>query len=129
MKALAAGNIFQKVNMRPVDIFAVLSHETRLRCLLLLLDQAELCVCDLTAVIGAPQPSVSRHLGQLRTVGLVTDRRQGQWIYYRLADGLPAWVMTILRATAQSVAGASPFDGDRQATTALLMRDVGRRCR
>ena len=116
------------MNIKAVDIFAVLSHEIRLRCVLLLLDHAELCVCDLTAVIGAPQPSVSRHLGQLRTVGLVADRRQGQWIYYRLAAGLPEWVMTILQATAQHVAGSSPFEGDRRATAALLTRDNGRRC-
>ena len=116
------------MNIQPVDFFSLLSHEIRLRCVLMLLDQPELCVCDLTAVIGAPQPSVSRHLGQLRTAGLVADRRQGQWIYYRLEGGLPQWVMTVLEATAQAVLDTAPYTGDREAVATFAHGDT-RRCR
>lgn len=64
--------------------FKSLSDETRLR-ILALLQGGELCVCDLMAVLELPQSTVSRHLATLRHAGLVEDRRQGVWMYYRLA--------------------------------------------
>jgi DNA-binding transcriptional ArsR family regulator len=69
-------------NILSETLFAILVNTTRLRSLLLLLQQGELCVCELTYVIGATQPNMSRHLAQLQEAGLVADRRQGQWIYY-----------------------------------------------
>lgn len=65
-------------------LFKALSDETRLR-ILALLTAGELCVCDLMAVLELPQSTVSRHLAYLRNNGLVEDRRQGVWMYYRLA--------------------------------------------
>lgn len=64
-------------------LFKALSDETRLR-ILALLGEGELCVCDLMAILDLPQSTVSRHLAYLRNVGLVEDRRQGVWMYYRL---------------------------------------------
>jgi len=70
-------------------IFKALADETRLR-ILLLLTRGELCVCDLMAVLELPQSTVSRHLATLRHAGWVEDRRQGVWMYYKLAqDGEP----------------------------------------
>jgi ArsR family transcriptional regulator len=68
--------------------FKALSDETRLR-ILVLLTQGELCVCDLMAVLQLPQSTVSRHLAYLRNAGLLTDRREGVWMYYRLAKQMP----------------------------------------
>lgn len=65
-------------------LFKTLSDETRLR-ILALLGQGELCVCDLMAALALPQSTVSRHLATLRNAGIVEDRRQGIWMYYRLA--------------------------------------------
>jgi ArsR family transcriptional regulator len=64
-------------------LFKALSDETRLR-ILSLLTADELCVCDLMEVLQLPQSTVSRHLAYLRNAGLVYDRRQGVWMYYRL---------------------------------------------
>lgn len=64
-------------------LFKALSDETRLR-ILSLLTAGELCVCDLMEVLQLPQSTVSRHLAYLRSTGLVDDRRQGVWMYYRL---------------------------------------------
>ncbi|NOY87391.1 MAG: metalloregulator ArsR/SmtB family transcription factor [Deltaproteobacteria bacterium] len=66
--------------------FKTLANETRLR-ILALLTSGELCVCDLMAALDLPQSTVSRHLATLRNSGLVEDRRQGVWMYYRLAQG------------------------------------------
>ncbi len=67
-------------------LFKALSDETRLR-ILALLCRGELCVCELMAVLELPQSTVSRHLAYLRNASLVLDRRQGVWMYYRLAPG------------------------------------------
>ncbi len=67
------------------QLFKALSEEVRLR-ILNLLANGELCVCDLMAVLDLPQSTVSRHLAYLRNCGLVSDRREGVWMYYRLAD-------------------------------------------
>lgn len=68
------------------QIFKALSDETRLRILGLLLE-GELCVCELVAVLGLPQSTVSRHLANLRNARLVIDSRHGIWMHYRLPDG------------------------------------------
>jgi ArsR family transcriptional regulator, arsenate/arsenite/antimonite-responsive transcriptional repressor len=61
-----------------------LSDETRLRILALLRD-GEICVCHIHGGLRLPQPTISRHLAYLRKAGLVEARRQGIWMYYRLA--------------------------------------------
>jgi len=63
-----------------------LSDWTRLR-ILAALSVRPLCVCEITKLLDAEQPSVSRHLGILRTAGLVEDRRDGRWVSYRLSEG------------------------------------------
>jgi ArsR family transcriptional regulator len=67
--------------------------------MLMLCAEAELCVCELIHALDDSQPKVSRHLGQLRACGLLEDRRQGQWIYYRLHPQLPAWAREVLEVT------------------------------
>ena len=68
------------------QLFKALSDDTRLRILGLLLE-GELCVCDLVAILGLPQSTVSRHLSYLKHSGLVDDRRHGVWMHYQLAAG------------------------------------------
>ncbi len=65
--------------------FRALAHPARLR-ILDLLAQGEACVCHLTAVLGQRQPYVSQQLMVLRAAGLVTDRKDGLMVYYRLRD-------------------------------------------
>jgi ArsR family transcriptional regulator len=112
----------------PRDLFAALAHETRLRCLILLVRHEELCVCELTHAIGAAQPHISRHLAQLRELGLVTDRRDGLWIHYRVNPALPEWVGAVLRETAAAVGAERPFTEDEQALTAMPNRPGASRC-
>ena len=64
--------------------FHALSDPTRL-ALLLRLRNGESCVCDLMDVLDAAQSRLSFHLKVLKEAGLVTDRRDGRWVYYTLA--------------------------------------------
>lgn len=66
-------------------LFRAFADHTRLRILNVLRD-GELCVGDLVEILGVPQPTVSRHLTQLRESGLVRTRKQGLWSFYSLAE-------------------------------------------
>lgn len=75
-----------KLDVRPVSkLFKALGDETRLR-IIALLSHGELCVCHIEAALNLNQPNASRQLGVLRAAGVVEPRREGNWIYYRLAD-------------------------------------------
>jgi ArsR family transcriptional regulator len=81
------------------DYFKGLADINRLRIINLLL-QGELCGCDIQYVVGSSQSNVSRHLTYLKRSGLVTDRREGYRVYYRLIqDNKPEYkeLLTYLR--------------------------------
>lgn len=69
-----------------VEIFKAAADPCRLR-ILKLLKEGELCVCEIMTALKKPQSSTSHHLSILREAGLVKERRDGKWSYYRLADG------------------------------------------
>ncbi|WP_326826504.1 metalloregulator ArsR/SmtB family transcription factor [Streptosporangium sp. NBC_01639] len=71
---------------RLADLFRLLGDPTRARLLYALLEAGELCVCDLTETVEVSDTAVSHALRLLRTAGIVTSRRAGRMIYYRLAD-------------------------------------------
>jgi len=116
------------MHISPESLFAALTNSTRLRCLLLLLEHGELCVCELTQALEAAQPNVSRHLAHLREAGLVVDRRQGLWIFYRLHPDLPEWVLQVLRTTASGVGSTSPYAEDRARLRRMPTRPDTARC-
>lgn len=68
---------------RLARIFHALSDETRLG-ILARLTHGERCVCELTDELDAAQSRLSFHLKVLKDAGLVTDRREGRWMYYSL---------------------------------------------
>ncbi len=68
---------------RAVQLFHALSDETRLE-IVRLLSHGERCVCELQNVLDAAQSRLSFHLKTLKDAGLVSDRRDGRWIYYAL---------------------------------------------
>jgi DNA-binding transcriptional ArsR family regulator len=65
------------------QMFKALAHPARL----LMLDElsrGERCVCELAALVGSEMPTVSRHLSQLKSVGIVDDEKRGVQVFYRL---------------------------------------------
>ena len=65
-------------------ILKALANPARLR-IVKLLEADELCVCDIITVIGLKQSTISKHLNILKNAGLVDDRKDGTWAYYRLS--------------------------------------------
>ena len=68
-----------------VTVFKALTDETRLK-IIKLLEQGELCVCDIVAALDMQQSKVSFHLGVLKEAGFIQDRKQGKWTHYRIHD-------------------------------------------
>lgn len=83
-------------HLTPPLVCKCLADEIRARIALLVARERELCVCELVCALGVSQPKISRHLAQLRACGLLADRRQGQWVFYRLHPDLPDWVHELL---------------------------------
>lgn len=79
-----------------VQTFKLLADEQRLRALMLL-DQKELCVCQLMGVLGISQPLVSRNLSLLRRAGFLEERREGKLVFYRVKAILPQDKSEIMR--------------------------------
>jgi ArsR family transcriptional regulator len=67
------------------QFFRALADRTRLRVLNLLGDD-EVCVCFLVEILKTNQPSISRHLSYLRRAGIVSVRREGRWMHYRITE-------------------------------------------
>jgi ArsR family transcriptional regulator len=82
---------------RMEQLFKAMADQTRLR-ILALLAGGEVCVCDIHETLRIPQPRASRHLAYLRRTGLVLDRKEGLWVYYRLADPDDPVLQTLLSA-------------------------------
>ena len=66
-----------------VNIFKLLSDETRLR-IIILLSQQELCVCQLSGILDVHQPKISKNLSKLRDMNLVVGRRNEKFVFYSL---------------------------------------------
>lgn len=79
-----------------IKAFKALGDETRMR-LLKLLEQRELCVCEIMQALNMTQSRVSRNLGILKNAGFVKDRRDGLWVHYSLNyEDAPSHVQQLL---------------------------------
>lgn len=81
-----------------LQILSALAEPTRLAAIRLLADGGEHCVCELMARLDATQSRMSRHMAVLRDAGLVSDRRDAQWVRYRLNPEMPAATRAIVDA-------------------------------
>jgi ArsR family transcriptional regulator len=79
-------------------LFAALADRTRLR-LLNLMNGREVCVCHFVEILRQSQPKISRHLAYLRKAGVVSARREGKWMHYRIERPIDAGAAGILNAT------------------------------
>ena len=98
-----------------LNIVKAVSDPTRLAILWLVFKESELCVCEITHALGVSQPKVSRHLAILKKLGLLKGMRRGQWVYYRLIDGLPTWLYDLF----QGVLGPSAVEVDANSEVTL----------
>lgn len=96
---IVAGALNSTQAERIARVFKALGDPTRVRLLSLISasDTGEMCICDLTDVVGLAQPTVSHHMKQLAEAGLVVREQRGKWAYFRVVDGaLEAAARTLL---------------------------------
>jgi len=108
----------------PNELFSLLSDETRLRCLILLQKEGELCVCEISQIIGSIQPKISRHLALMRKSGLVSDERRGQWVYYSLNQELPEWAKRLIESTLENLMKEEPYHSDMKMMFSLKKENI-----
>jgi len=101
-----------------------LADENRLRIIGVLRGR-ELCVCQLIELLGLAPSTVSKHLSILRSARLIDSRKQGRWMYYRLADpaGASRHIIGALDWTVRSVAATDQFVWDNERMEAILEID------
>lgn len=102
------------------QIFKALSDPIRLRMILLLQSEGELCVCDLMAVLKLPQSTVSRHLAYLKRSCWVDTRREGVWMYYQLSRESCQMCRELLDTLQKNVSTLAEAVADRKALTEFL---------
>ena len=90
-----------------------MADPTRLR-ILGLVAAGEVCVCHLHETLGVPQPTASRHLAYLRRAGLVDGRREGLWVYYRMATLPDDILRTLVEAVTHCAGHVETVERDRK---------------
>ena len=93
--------------------FAALADRTRLRLLNLMRD-GEICVCFLADTLETNDPKISRHLAYLKRANLVTGRRDGKWMHYRINEPTDAKAKEILNSTLDMLASDAEMQKDRK---------------
>ena len=123
-------NISSYIDMKDtVALLKALADPTRLR-ILLLLQVRELCVCELTYILGMEQSRVSHHMRILREAGLTTDRRQGRWMIYRLPKRSRAFLDGFFASLGRARLGSSTRrTGDARKLESCVRKNLrGRTC-
>ena len=95
------------------SLFKALADPTRLRIISLLME-GEVCVCHIHESLQIPQPKTSRHLAYLKRAALVTDRKNGQWVYYRLREPADELVRTLMSAVTHCLTHVSTIELDQR---------------
>jgi len=103
------------------DILKILSDPTRLRLLALVLRE-ELSVAELQEILGMGQSRISSQLALLRTVNLVSDRRDGKKAFYSLRTNLPPKTLGVIKAAIESVEDSVPITDDRENLARILQK-------
>jgi ArsR family transcriptional regulator len=100
--------------METVVLFSVLNNEIRQRMLALMKTNGEVCVCEFVDSLSISQPSASKALSLLKNSGLVLDRRDANWTYYRLNENLADWCRDVLNAMFENLATEDQCKSDQQ---------------
>ena len=116
------------MSILPNELTKALSDPTRLRIMIMLSESDELCVCELTYALQLDQPKISRHLAVLRNSKLVMDRREGQWIHYRIHPDLPRWAYEVVASLAAGAFRKSPYQSDRKRLHAMGQQSTASVC-
>lgn len=107
---------------KTLNIAKALADGNRMRVTVALMENDELCVCQITEMLGLATATVSRHMSVLQNARLVESRKESRWVFYRLVDTFP---VVLRRWLQESLAGVPEVMADRQKLlTILLTRSI-----
>lgn len=93
-------NYDRSMLMSPTEFYKNLADDIRLKSILLIAKEGELCVCELMVALNeSSQPKISRHLAQLKKAGILVTRKQKQWVFYALNADIPSWSQNVITLT------------------------------
>lgn len=93
----------QLTGFDPLSFYKSLTDEIRLKTLMLTHYYGELCVCELMEAMDEnSQPKMSRNLAVLKKAKVITDRKHGQWVFYRITPELPLWAKSVIAQTTEN---------------------------
>jgi len=110
----------RSIKMRKMlNITKAVSDETRVRALMML-EGGELCVCQIIEVLGLAPSTISKHMAILKQAELVESRKQGRWIYYKLAGEINKEIGTVITWLAVNLKGDKIVKNDRKKLKEIL---------
>ena len=101
-----------------LEMLKALSDMNRLRIVTALGHYEELCACQITELLQVTGATVSRHLGILHHAGVLKSRKEGRWIYYRLAP--PADADALFQWLEKSIGASDDLKADRKALEKIV---------
>ena len=111
-----------------LNITKALSDDNRVRAVMMLAD-GELCVCQIIEMLGLAPSTVSKHMSILRQAGLVATRKQGRWIYYRLADSKRTAAFEITKWLNKHLKDDPDYTKDLQKLKKIKAMDIDEVCK
>jgi ArsR family transcriptional regulator len=129
MPFVAPSNLFKTTPLQDLSVLTkALADETRLR-ILALLQERELCACQIVEAFELANSTISKHLAILKQAGLIQSRKQGRWIYFFLPrDPFPEIVST-LQWLAPFLQADPTLKADQEKMQAILQMDPIELCR
>ena len=113
-------NSIRKIN----KVIKALAGENRLRIAAILSTGKSLCVCEITAIIGLSQPTISSHLKKMEEAGLVLHFKDGLWVNYRLNNDMPPEVKVILGDVLEILSGDEDIKRDMDKTSKICREEI-----
>jgi ArsR family transcriptional regulator len=110
-----------------VEVAEALSDPGRVRIVGALLP-GELCVCQIIELLGLAPSTISKHLSILRTARIIDARKQGRWMYYRIADDPPPVVKGALRWLRAALEESAQASEDAKALKKICGMDPQELC-
>ncbi|HUT28991.1 MAG TPA: metalloregulator ArsR/SmtB family transcription factor [Sedimentisphaerales bacterium] len=110
-----------------INIAKALADENRVRALMMLCE-GELCVCQLIEMLALAPSTVSKHMSILFQAGLLNARKQGRWMYYRLADDPPTQALQAIRWVRNSLAEDKQIVADARQVKRVWKMDKDKLC-
>jgi ArsR family transcriptional regulator, arsenate/arsenite/antimonite-responsive transcriptional repressor len=111
---------------KPLNIAKALADGNRMRVIGALIENDELCVCQITEMLRLAAATVSRHMSILQNARLVQSRKQGRWVYYRLESSFPGMLRQWLM---ESISNSPEVTADRHNLLSILSCEPDDLCR